>query len=97
MQYKKYALYSVPLLLLSSIVLCLLFSAYDASTSTMPVAHAQPVIDTNLTRQGEAKLQTYRDWITLMQKYGGMSSPIKSTTQPIKTLYKRPPPGCKWQ
>ena len=52
MQYKKYALYSVPLLLLSPIVLCLLFSAYDASTSTMLVAHAQPVNDTNLTRQG---------------------------------------------
>jgi hypothetical protein len=75
MQYKKYALYSVPLLLLSSIVLCLLFSACcDASTSTMLVAHAQAVIDTNLTQQGETQLQTYRDWITLMQKYGGNAS-----------------------
>jgi hypothetical protein len=74
MQYKKYALYSVPLLLLSSIVLCLLFSACDASTSTMAVAHAQAVIDTNLTRQGETQLQTYRDWITLMQKYGANAS-----------------------
>jgi hypothetical protein len=71
MQYNKYALYSVPLLLLSSIVLCLLFSACDASTPTTPVAHAQPVIDANLIRQGEVQLQTYRDWITLMQKYGG--------------------------
>ena len=49
-------------------------SAYDASTSTMLVAHAQAVIDTNLTQQGKTQLQTYRDWITLMQKYGANAS-----------------------
>ena len=66
--------------LCSPLLLCLLLlSACGNSTSTSTTHTttntstmiATPTIDSTLSNQGDAQLQTFQQWIGLMQKYGG--------------------------
>ena len=70
-------------LLLCALVLCfLLLSACSTSTgnngnanvASTPTALLTPTVDPTLQNQGETQLQTFQQWIALMQKYNGKTS-----------------------
>ncbi len=69
-QYQRY----VPLLF-SILMACLLLFSACSSTSTAPssgpTTQNAPAIDSSLKNQGDMQLQTFQQWIALMQQYGG--------------------------
>ena len=80
LQFKTIYQYHIPALLLSALVLCLvLLSACGSlsnggnrqSVSSTPTALPTPAVDPTLQNQGTTELQTFQQWITLMQKYNG--------------------------
>ena len=80
LQFKTIYQYHIPAVLLSALVLCLvLLSACGSlsnggnrqSVSSTPTALPTPAVDPTLQNQGTTELQTFQQWITLMQKYNG--------------------------
>ena len=80
LQFKSIYQYHIPAVLLSALVLCLvLLSACGSlsnggnrqSVSSTPTALPTPAVDPTLQNQGTTELQTFQQWITLMQKYNG--------------------------
>ena len=80
LQFKSIYQYHIPAVLLSAFVLCLvLLSACGSvsnggnrqSVSSTPTALPTPAVDPTLQYQGTTELQTFQQWITLMQKYNG--------------------------
>ena len=80
LQFKSIYQYHIPAVLLSAFVLCLvLLSACGSvsnggnrqSVSSTPTALPTPAVDPTLQNQGTTELQTFQQWITLMQKYNG--------------------------
>src|SRR5437660_7432441 len=72
------SMYQIPALLISGLLLCLLFlSACSASSSAVQsvpgtsTAVPAPTIDPTLQNQGDIQLQTFQQWISLLQKYHG--------------------------
>src|SRR5947209_17174188 len=74
--YKK----SIPALLISGLLLCLLLLSACSTSSSAGTAQSipgtstavpTPTIDPTLQNQGDAQLQTLQQWISLMQKYHG--------------------------
>jgi hypothetical protein len=70
--------HTIPALLLSALILCLLLlsacsgsSASGANATSTPTALPTPAIDPTLQNQGDTQLQTFQQWISLMQKYNG--------------------------
>src|ERR1700730_13303837 len=73
--------HTIPALLLSALILCLLLlsacsgsSASGATASSTPTALPTLAIDPTLQNQGDTQLQTFQQWISLMQKYNGNSA-----------------------
>ena len=80
LQFKTIYQYHIPAVLLSALVLCVvLLSACGSlsnggnrqSVSSTPTALPTPAVDPTLQNQGTTELQTFQQWITLMQKYNG--------------------------
>src|SRR6266852_3159139 len=80
LQFRTIYQYYIPAALLSALVLCLvLLSACGSlsnggnrqSVSSTPTALPTPAVDPTLQNQGTTELQTFQQWITLMQKYNG--------------------------
>jgi L,D-transpeptidase catalytic domain len=80
LQFKTIYQFHIPVLLLSALMLCLLLlSACGSSSngentqsaSSTPAALPTPTVDPTLQNQGATELQTFHQWITLMQKYNG--------------------------
>ena len=80
LQFRTIYQYHIPAILLSTLVLCLvLLSACGSlsnggnrqSASSTPTALPTPAVDPTLQNQGTTELQTFQQWITLMQKYNG--------------------------
>src|SRR2546421_4384274 len=80
LQFKTIYQYHIPAVLLSALVLCVvLLSACGSlsnggnrqSVSSTPTALPTPAVDPTLQNQGNTELQTFQQWITLMQKYNG--------------------------
>ncbi|MFL5586493.1 MAG: L,D-transpeptidase [Ktedonobacteraceae bacterium] len=80
LQFKTIYQYHIPAVLLSALMLCLvLLSACGSlsnggnrqSVSSTPTALPTPAVDPTLQNQGTTELQTFQQWITLMQKYNG--------------------------
>ena len=80
LQFRTIYQYHIPAVLLSALVLCLvLLSACGSlsnggnrqSVSSTPTALPTPAVDPTLQNQGTTELQTFQQWITLMQKYNG--------------------------
>ncbi|HLZ80687.1 MAG TPA: L,D-transpeptidase [Ktedonobacteraceae bacterium] len=77
--HKTMAKYHLPALLLSGLALCLLLlsacgsslNAGNTQSTSRPTALAKPTIDPTLQNQGNMQLQTFQQWITLLQKYNG--------------------------
>ena len=66
----------LPLYFFGSLILCLvLLSACGSSgatpTGTIPTATPTPIVDRATQHQADAQLQTFQQWIGLMQQYGG--------------------------
>src|SRR6266699_1856255 len=83
LQFKSIYQYHIPAVLLSAFVLCLvLLSACGSvsnggnrqSVSSTPTALPTPAVDPTLQYQGTTELQTFQQWITLMQKYNGKTA-----------------------
>ena len=80
LQFRTIYEYHIPAVLLSALVLCVvLLSACGSlsnggnrqSVSSTPTALPTPAVDPTLQNQGTTELQTFQQWITLMQKYNG--------------------------
>ncbi|TMC16825.1 MAG: hypothetical protein E6J33_08900, partial [Chloroflexi bacterium] len=80
LQFRTIYQYHIPAVLLSALVLCVvLLSACGSlsnggnrqSVSSTPTALPTPAVDPTLQNQGTTELQTFQQWITLMQKYNG--------------------------
>ena len=80
LQFRTIYEYHIPAVLLSALVLCVvLLSACGSlsnggnrqSASSTPTALPTPAVDPTLQNQGTTELQTFQQWITLMQKYNG--------------------------
>ena len=80
LQFKTIYQYHIPAVLLSALVLCVvLLSACGSlsnggnrqNASSTPTALPTPAVDPTLQNQGTTELQTFQQWITLMQKYNG--------------------------
>ena len=80
LQFRTIYQYHIPAVLLSALVLCVvLLSACGSlsnggnrqSASSTPTALPTPAVDPTLQNQGTTELQTFQQWITLMQKYNG--------------------------
>src|SRR5712692_4934171 len=69
-QYQRYVA-----LLFSILMACLLLFSACGSTRTVPssgpTTQNAPAIDSSLKNQGDMQLQTFQQWIALMQQYGG--------------------------
>ncbi|GAC1384902.1 MAG: hypothetical protein NVSMB33_13650 [Ktedonobacteraceae bacterium] len=70
--------YLLPLLLSGMLLCMLLFSACSSTitggttrTTDTPTPLPTPAIDATLQNQGNSELQTFQQWISLMQKYNG--------------------------
>jgi lipoprotein-anchoring transpeptidase ErfK/SrfK len=79
-QHKKHSIrYHLSVLLISGLALCLLLlsacspsnSGTGASATPTSTLLPTPTIDASLQNQGETQLQTFQQWITLLQQYGG--------------------------
>ena len=75
--------HNIPNLLLSAVALCmLLLSACSTSTgnngntntASTPAVLLTPTVDPTLQNQGDMQLQTFQQWIALMQNYNGNTS-----------------------
>jgi lipoprotein-anchoring transpeptidase ErfK/SrfK len=80
LQFRTIYRYHIPAVLPCALVLCLvLLSACGSlsnggnrqSVSSTPTALPTPAVDPTLQNQGTTELQTFQQWITLMQKYNG--------------------------
>src|SRR6266516_1691261 len=68
----------LPTFLLSGLILCILLLSACSSVasggthaSSTPTALPTPAIDATMRNQGDTQLQTFQQWISLMQKYKG--------------------------
>src|SRR5712692_63088 len=78
LQKKPLSRHHIPTLLLSGLILCLLLlsacnssSASGTTATSTSTALPTPSIDSTLQNQGDTQLQTFQQWISLMQKYNG--------------------------
>src|SRR5437667_9701954 len=76
---KHYARYRLSALLISGLALCLLLlsacsplsSGVGAATTPTSTLLPTPTIDISLQNQGTTQLQTFKQWIALLQQYSG--------------------------
>ncbi len=78
MRKKNFSRHRLPTLVFGGLVLCLLLLNACSSSSiggntafSTPTALPTPIIDPTLKNQGDMQLETFQQWIALMQQYGG--------------------------
>src|SRR5436853_3059769 len=85
-QHKKHSVrYHLSAFFISGLALCLLLlsacspSSGGTGISATPTSTLLPTpsIDASLQNQGETQLQTFQQWITLLQQYGGETAPYQ--------------------